>query len=62
MHPDFPLTNFWIGMVKKRMGDYEKAKQYFQGFLNQDKLPIGRSFIESAKEEIENCDWAIGSG
>jgi tetratricopeptide (TPR) repeat protein len=54
---DFPLTNYWLGLVKKSMGEYDVAKQYFEAFLNQ-KFSEGK-YIDSAKKEIKSCDWAM---
>ncbi len=55
---DFPLTNYWLGMVKKSMGEYNEAKQYFQTFLDK-KITSDGIYIESAKTEIKSCDWAL---
>jgi tetratricopeptide (TPR) repeat protein len=55
---DFPLTNYWLGQVKKSMGEYDEAKRHFQAFLKQEESGDGK-YIESAKKEIESCDWAI---
>ena len=55
---DFPLTNYWLGMVKKGMGDYASAKQFFQTFLKQKNTTNG-IYVESAKNKIQSCDWAL---
>ncbi len=55
---DFPLTNYWLGMVKKSMGEYAAAKEYFKDFLSQKNNGQGE-YSESAKAEIISCDWAL---
>lgn len=55
---DFPLTNYWLGTVKKSMGKYDEAKQFFEAFLKQKSAADGM-YIESAKQEINNCEWAL---
>ena len=55
---DFPLTNYWLGKVKKSMGEYPEAKQYFHNFIKQEKSGNSK-FIESAKNEIQSCEWAM---
>ncbi|MEM6966194.1 MAG: hypothetical protein AAF573_15625 [Bacteroidota bacterium] len=53
---EFPLTNFWLGKVKKSQGEYDAAIRYFENYLAS-----GNTISEmatQAKTEIETCRWA----
>ncbi len=56
---DFPLSNYWMGMVKKQTGDYAAALDYFKKYLGA-KQTRNEKFRQLAKSEIEQCKWAIG--
>ncbi|MCB9288337.1 MAG: hypothetical protein H6560_13605 [Lewinellaceae bacterium] len=52
----FPLANYWLGVVNKSLGHYDRAKACFQAYL------AGRGteepYVSRATEEINTCGWA----
>jgi tetratricopeptide (TPR) repeat protein len=54
----FPMGTYWWATVKKQLGQYDEAAILFEKFLNAN-LGTYDSFMESAKEELEACNWAI---
>ncbi|MDG1436141.1 MAG: hypothetical protein P8M17_10840 [Saprospiraceae bacterium] len=54
---NFPLTNFWLGKVKKSQGHYAEAIRFFEKYnLNGNG---NTEIIAQAKSEINACRWAI---
>lgn len=54
---EFPLTTYWLAIIYKSTGDYDKAKQYFQKYI--DSASANKEFVDKAKREITSCDFAI---
>lgn len=54
----YPMTQYWIALMKKYKGDYKGAKELFESALENKK--ISDDYIKLAKKEIKSCDWAIG--
>ena len=54
----YPLARFWLGSVKKSLGQHQEAREHFQRFLDLESSPA--PYRLWAAEELEACDWAIG--
>ncbi len=54
---DYPLSVFWLAMMKKAQGNYPEAKKYFQAYCDKNK-GVDYYFKKSAYE-ISACDYAI---
>lgn len=54
---EFPLTNYWLGKVKKSQGEYASALRYFEDFINQGNG--NTELVADAKNQMEACRWAI---
>ena len=54
----YPLALYWLGVVKKKMGEYLASQQHFQLFADgfSKKHP---DFAKKAKQEVEDLNWAI---
>ena len=53
----FPLAAFWLGQVKKSLGEYDEAIEVFKDFLKNNS---GQDYYAQwAKEELETCRWAM---
>lgn len=52
----FPQAAFWLAQVYKSMGQYDKAKAYFQMYLAQKNT--AEPYREQAREGIPGCDRA----
>ncbi len=53
----YPLTNYWLAVIYKSTGDYEKAKKYFNRYI-QGETTI-KEYVEDAKHQITSCDYAM---
>lgn len=53
-----PLVDFRMAEVKKSLGDYEGAIEYFQKFLIEQPPKADPSFFQKAQSEIEFCQTA----
>mgnify|MGYP000427091348 CR=1 FL=1 len=53
-----PLTDFWLGDVQKRQGNYVAAKSNFQAFLDGGGS-ANATYAEKARKEINDCDMAF---
>ena len=53
----YPLTNYWLGHVKKRMGKYNEAIFHFNNYLSGSGAS-GGVYSEMAQKEIEDSRWA----
>lgn len=54
---DFPMVDFWLGIVRQRMGKYAEARDCFERFL-EETLPEDYYFHRS-REEIASCNYAL---
>ncbi len=54
----FPLTNYWLGVVKHTRGRYQAASEFYQSFLNQSNQ-VNEDYTESAERGFENALWAL---
>lgn len=58
---EYPLTRFWLGKVAHISGDtvgYERARDYFQSFLNQAET-VSDDYVEEAEKGFEDALWAM---
>ncbi|MEO6038738.1 MAG: hypothetical protein ABIQ93_10015, partial [Saprospiraceae bacterium] len=53
-HGEFPLVDYRLGEVKKSLGDYQAAVDYFEKFLQQ-KPAVITALQEQARKELDNC-------
>ncbi len=56
---NYPLTRFWLGSIKKKIGKYQEARQFFQEFIDSTAHMVDASYLEEAKKELENLDWIL---
>lgn len=54
----FPLTNYWLGMVKHTRGRYQQSSDFYQSFLNQSNQ-VSEDYTEAAERGFENALWAL---
>ena len=54
----YPLTNYWLGVVKHTRGQYEHSRDFYQSFLNQANQ-VSEDYTEAANRGFENALWAI---
>ncbi len=54
---NYPLTDYWLGHVKKRMGKYNEAIVHFNNYLSGSGAS-GGTYSESAQKEINDSRWA----
>lgn len=54
----FPLTNYWLGVVKHTRGKYEQSRDFYQTFLNQADQ-VNEDYTEAANRGFENALWAL---
>lgn len=54
----FPLTNYWLGVVKHTRGRYQQASEFYQSFLNQSNQ-VDEDYTEAAERGFENALWAL---
>lgn len=53
----YPLTDYWLGHVKKRMGKYNEAIFHFNNYLSGSGA-AGGAYSDAALKEIEDSRWA----
>ncbi len=53
----YPMTQYWIALMKKYSGEYKEAKELFENVMKSSK--IADDYINSARKEIKSCDWAL---
>ena len=53
----YPLTDYWLGHVKKRMGKYNEAIFHFNNYLAGSGA-TGGAYSEVAQKEIDDSRWA----
>ncbi len=54
---DFPLTTYWLGKVKQRLGSYDEAMNMFQKFM-QEQPAAEQKYLDDALKSIEDSNWA----
>ncbi len=54
----YSLCAFWIGMVKKSLGKYSEAKEYFQRYNDKNKKK-NDYYSQTAMHETQACDIAV---
>jgi len=54
----YPMGTYWLGTVKKQLGQYDEAAHYFEQFLAANTDPEN-PFVKSAQKELEACNLAI---
>ena len=55
---NFPLSSFWLAMMKKNNGKYVEAKEYFQAFYKKNQKKDDY-YSRTAFHEMEACDFAL---
>jgi len=54
---NYPLTDYWLGHVKKRMGKYNEAIFHFDNYLSGSGA-AGGTYSKAAQKEMEDSRWA----
>ena len=54
---NFPLTKYWLGILKKQSGDYTVASKLLKEYIAEQGT-VNKLFAAKAKKEIEECQWA----
>ncbi len=54
---DYPLTAYWLGKVKQRLGSYDEAMSMFQKFM-QEQPAAEQQYLDDALKSIEDSNWA----
>lgn len=55
----YPLTRFWLGSIKKKIGKYVEAKKFLQEFIDSTAHLVEPSYLEEARKELENLEWIL---
>lgn len=55
---DYPLVIFWLGIIEKNKGSYQKAQRYFRTYYNKNKKSRDYYSIK-AQHEVLSCEKAI---
>ncbi|MBP7184687.1 MAG: hypothetical protein KBA06_04185 [Saprospiraceae bacterium] len=55
---NYPLADYWLGVVKRDLGKYSEASAIFRKFLI-DKPQVESSIIAKAKSELQSTEWAM---
>ncbi len=53
----FPLTTYWLAVIYKNTGDYEKAKTHFNKYINSELA--NQEYVAEAKRQVTSCDFSI---
>lgn len=53
----YPLTAYWLGKVKQRLGSYDEAIAMFQKFL-QEQPSSEQKYLDDALKGMEDSNWA----
>lgn len=53
----YPMTDFWLAMVKKSQGEYAEALRLFKDFSKNQS--DANYFSKWSQREAEACDWAM---
>ncbi len=56
-YKNFPLSEFWMGMMEKYLGNYDKSKEYYYRFLN--RYSFQDYYKKKATQELESSAWII---
>lgn len=54
-----PLALYYSGKMVKRQGNYEKALEIFEKFVNKSIPDKQKNYHDLAQQEIENCRYGI---
>jgi tetratricopeptide (TPR) repeat protein/outer membrane protein OmpA-like peptidoglycan-associated protein len=54
---EYPMTAYYLGKVKQRLGSYDEAMAMFQKFLTEQSI-TDQKIIEDAEKGIEDSNWA----
>lgn len=54
----YRLTGYHLGSVLKSQSRYDDAIQCFKTFIERDGAFVSEEYIENAKKEIIDCEWA----
>jgi len=54
---NFPLTKYWLGILKKQSGEYAVARKLLKEYITENGQ-LNKLFAAKAKKEIEECQWA----
>jgi len=54
---NYPLADYWLGHVKKRMGKYNEAIFHFNNYLTRSGSS-GGDYAATAQKEIKDSRWA----
>lgn len=54
---EYPLTAYWQGKVKQRLGSYDEAITMFQQFINEQPL-ADQNYVNDAEKAMEDSNWA----
>ena len=58
-YKNFPLSEFWMGIVSKYLGNYNIAKNHFQRF--NDRYSYTDYYKTKCIQEIASVNWAINN-
>jgi hypothetical protein len=56
-YKEFPLSEFWMGIISKNLENYESSKNHLQRFY--DRYSLGDYFKKKAIQEINANKWII---
>ncbi|MBK6822785.1 MAG: hypothetical protein IPG87_07315 [Saprospiraceae bacterium] len=56
--PQYPLSGFWLGMLKQMQGDYQSAKTAYVAY-NSEHSGEDPYYTTYAEKEIKACEWAM---
>lgn len=54
----WPLSRFWLAMMQKSLGQYDKALINFRAYFNENKDKADTYYIDKSKVEIQACQEA----
>jgi len=54
----YPLSGFWLAMMQKQSGNYQKAKQTFRRVRDQFEQNPNSYYYQKAVQEMRSCDFA----
>lgn len=55
---NYPLSVFWLAMMKKSNGKYQEAKKLFERYYKSHKR-TNDYYVKKANNEIASCDYAL---
>ena len=54
----YPLTAFWLAVVKQHLGKFEEAAKWYDDFVANTHGDVEPYFKKLAKKNSEDCRWA----